>query len=157
MAMFGPETIASNLLLTIADADVYTFGVLHSSVFNLWNKTVSGRLKSDTRISAEITYNNFLWPSPSTTQHEAIEDLAQKVMRARDEYPEASLADLYDPLSMPGDLLKAHKELDKAVLLAYGLGVGATDTQILAELFTRYESLTKADQLPLLEKKKPRK
>ncbi len=157
MAIFPPSVIASDALLTIADATTYTFGMLHSSAFNAWNKTVSGRLKSDTRISAEITYNNFPWPTPTDGQREIIETAAQGVLDARKRHPGSSLADLYDPLSMPPDLLKAHKSLDKAVLAAYGLAASATDTEILAELFKRYEALTKADQLPLPEKKTTRK
>jgi len=157
MVILDPETIAMNALLTIAVATTYTFGMLHSSVFNAWNKTVSGRIKSDTRISAEITYNNFPWPEPTDAQREAIDVASQVVMDARENHPDSTLADLYDPLAMPADLLKAHKTLDKAVLSAYGLPAGATDTQILAELFKRYEALTKADQLPLLGKKTPRK
>ncbi len=157
MAMFPPTVIASNLLLTIADASTYTFGMLHSSVFNVWNKTVSGRLESRTRISAEITYNNFPWPVPSDLQREVIEASVQAVMDTRGNYPDSSLADLYDPLSMPPDLLKAHKTLDKSVLSAYGLPAPATDTEILSELFKRYEALTKVDQLPLPEKKATRK
>jgi len=78
-------------------------------------------------------------------------------MDARENYPDSSLADLYDPLSMPTDLFRAHKALDKAVLIAYGLTASATDTEILTELFERYEALTKADQLPLPEKKAARK
>jgi hypothetical protein len=157
MAIFPPSVIASDALLTIADATTYTFGMLHSSVFNVWNGTVSGRLESRFRISAEITYNNFPWPTPTDVQREAIDVASQAVMDARENYPDSTLADLYDPLSMPTDLLKAHKALDKAVLSAYGLPAGATDTEILAELFKRYEALTKADQLPLPAKKAARK
>lgn len=157
MTIFPSHIIANDLLNTVSEATPYTFGMMHSSVFNAWNKTVSGRLKSDARISAEITYNNFPWAEVTDSQRAAINVASQAVMDAREDYPDSTLADLYDPLSMPSDLLKAHKTLDKAVLSAYGLPAGATDTQILAELFKRYEALTKADQLPLPEKKTIRK
>jgi hypothetical protein len=108
MAIMQPDVIASNALLTISDATEYTFGLMHSSVFNARIKTVSGRLKSDTRISAEITYNNFPWPEPTDEQRALVSEMAQLVMDVREQFPGSSLADLYDPLSMPASLLSAH-------------------------------------------------
>lgn len=143
MALLPPEVIANNLISTIPDGSLRTFGLLMSSAFNAWNKTVSGRLKSDTRISGTITYNNFPFPETTGEQDRAIEEAAKKVLDARDEYPNSSLADLYDPTAMPADLRKAHQQLDKAVLSAYGLKASATDEDILAELFKRYEELTR--------------
>ena len=157
MAIFPPSVIASNALLTIADASTYTFGMLHSSVFNVWNATVSGRLESRFRISAEITYNNFPWPEVTESQRQAIEAASQAVMDARETHPGSTLADLYDPMLMPADLLDAHKYLDKAVLSAYGLSENTDDAEILTELFKRYEALTTLDQLPLPAKKAARK
>jgi hypothetical protein len=142
MALFPPDVIASNALLTIDNADLFTFGVLHGRPFQVWNATVSGRLKSDFRISAEITYNNYPWPEVDSAARAVVETAAQGVLAARDAHPGASLADLYGPLSMPADLTKAHQDLDKAVLTAYGLKPNATDAEVLAELFSRYEKLT---------------
>ncbi len=127
--------------------------MLTSSTFTAWVRGISGRLKSDYSISSEITYNNFPWPEVTDSQRAAIDVASQAVMDAREGYPDSTLADLYDPLSMPVDLLRAHKSLDKAVLSAYGLPTGATDTEILTELFIRYEALSRADQLPLPAKK----
>lgn len=143
MAILPPEVIVNNGVSVIADGTLRTFGLLMSKPFNVWNKTVSGRLKSDTRISGTITYNNFPFPETTAEQDQAIEGAAQKVLDARDQFPNSSLADLYDPLSMPVNLRKAHQQLDKAVVSAFGLKASATDEEILAELFKRYEELTR--------------
>lgn len=153
MALFETDVIANNLVLTISNADLYTFGMLHSSVFMTWNATVSGRLKSDYRISAEITYNTFPWPDNPANKNQ-IEAAAQTVLNARNNHPTASLADLYDPLAMPKDLVDAHKSLDGLVLAAYGLKKDAAENEILAELFKRYQQLTKDEQLNFEQKTK---
>ncbi len=155
MALMEPDVIANDALLTVTDATVYTFAILHSSVFMAWNAAVSGRLKSDYRISAEITYNNFPWPDDPANKTQ-IEAAAQAVLDARDNHPGASLADLYDPLAMPRDLVDAHQRLDREVLAAYGLKPGATESEILANLFTRYSELT-ADLFTEEKPTKPRK
>jgi hypothetical protein len=112
----------------------------------VWNAAVSGRLKSDYRISAEITYNNFPWPEPGLKTQE-VETAAQAVLEAREKYPTSTLADLYDRRSMPKQLVTSHAELDRAVLAAYGLKSTATDGEILAFLFARYAELVEADKL----------
>jgi type I restriction-modification system DNA methylase subunit len=155
MALAPPDVIANNALLTVTHATVYTFAILHSSVFMAWNAAVSGRLKSDYRISAEITYNNFPWPDEPANKTQ-IEAAAQAVLDARDNHLGASLADLYDPLAMPRDLVEAHQKLDREVLAAYGLKAGATESEILANLFTRYSELT-ADLFTGDKPKKTRK
>jgi hypothetical protein len=143
MALCEPDLIASDSLQTIPDGNLGTFGVLMSRTFNLWNKTVSGRLKSDTRISGTITYNNFPFPERSAEQDKQIEEASQQVLSAREKFPNSSLADLYDPNAMPSDLRKAHQQLDKSVLAAFGLKAAAPDEEILSDLFRRYEELTK--------------
>lgn len=148
LAFFEPDVIATDAVLTIDNADILCFGLISSRAFNVWNAAVSGRLKSDYRISAEITYNNYPWPE-NQTNHPAIEAAAQAVIDARESHPNASLADLYDPLAMPKDLADAHRTLDKQVLAAYGLASTATDNEILSELFIRYTALTTAEQLDL--------
>jgi hypothetical protein len=143
MAFLEPDVIASNLLLTISGADLTTFGMLSSRPFNCWNATVSGRLESRFRISAEVTYNNFPWPTMNDAQKAAVEAAAQAVLDARAVHTGCTLADLYDPLSMPVDLVKAHKVLDKAVLAVYGLKPAVSDADLLAALFVRYQELLK--------------
>jgi hypothetical protein len=143
MDLCSAQIIASDSLQTIPNGNLRTFGLLMARPFNLWNKAVSGRLKSDTRISGTITYNNFPFPQTTTEQDKAIEEAAQKVLSVRDEYPNSSLADLYDPTAMPANLRKAHQQLDKAVLSAFGLKVSATNVEVLSELFKRYEELTR--------------
>lgn len=155
MALISSDVIANDAVLTVSDATVYTFGMLHSSVFMAWNAAVSGRLESRFRISAEITYNNFPWPD-NPKNKDAIEAAAQVVLDVREKYPTSSLADLYDPRSMPKDLVDAHNALDRLVLSAYGLKGDATEADILANLFARYAELT-ADLLTQLPAKKVRK
>ncbi len=106
-------------------------------------------------ISAEITYNNYPWPVREAASRVAIEAAAQGVIDARTKHPDQTLADLYNPLAMPLDLLKAHEQLDRVVLAAYGLKPSATDAEVLSALFERYESLT-APMGALLNKKKGR-
>ncbi len=147
-AFFDPDVIATDALLTISGADLRTFGVMSSRVFTTWNATVSGRIKSDYRISAEVTYNNFPWPVLDDAQTAGVHQAAQAVLDARAAHPSSTLADLYDPLAMPPNLVKAHRELDKVVLGLYGLKPSATDADILAVLFERYETLTKPPATP---------
>jgi type I restriction-modification system DNA methylase subunit len=141
MSRLNADVIASNLVLTIEDETLYAFGVVQSRSFMVWMAAVSGRMKSDYRISAEITYNNFPWPEEPANKTQ-IEAAAQAVLDARNNHPGASLADLYDPLAMPRDLIEAHQKLDREFLAAYGLKAGATESEILANLFTRYSRLT---------------
>ena len=142
MEMMGTEVIATDAISLVADGSLRTFGLLMSKPFNLWNKTVSGRIKSDTRISGTITYNNFPFPQTTAAQDEDIEKAAQEVIRVREGFPKSSLADLYDATAMPSELRKAHQALDKAVLAAFGLKASATDEAVLTELFRRYEEFT---------------
>ena len=155
MALFSSNVIANNAILTVSDATLYTFGMLHSSVFMAWNAAVSGRLESRFRISAEITYNNFPWPENPKNKN-AIEAAAQAVLDVREKYPTSSLADLYDPRSMPKDLVDAHNTLDRLVHSAYGLKGEPTEADILANLFARYAELT-GDLLTKLPAKNTRK
>ena len=141
MSLFPPHVVTTNAVLNVENATLYTFGMLHSSVFMAWNAAVSGRLESRFRISAEITYNNFPWPE-SPKNRDAIEAAAKVVLDTREKYPTSSLADLYDPRSMPKDLVDAHNSLDRLVLNAYGLKNNATEADILANLFGRYAELT---------------
>lgn len=152
---FLPHTvIASNRMHTVSGGGPFTFGLLMSSAFNIWARLVSGRLESRISLSAEITYHNFPFPQASPEQRAAVERCAQAVLEARQAHPDSTLADLYDPLSMPRDLLDAHRALDRAVLTAYGLPADADNTTILGHLFRLYEQLTTADELTF-EAKRP--
>ena len=107
-----------------------------------WVNAVCGRLKSDYRYSGSIVYNNFPWPEPTEKQREAIEAAAQGVLDARAAFPDSTLADLYDPTTMPPALVKAHQALDRAVDAAYGKRKFASDAERVAFLFERYQQLT---------------
>jgi hypothetical protein len=136
-------TVASNLVFVVPEATAYHFGVLSSTMHNAWVRYTCGRMKSDYRYSAAIVYNNFPWPeSPSDKQRAAIEAAANGVLDARAQYPGASLADLYDPLTMPPALVKAHQALDRAVDAVYGRRDFKTDAERVAFLFTLYQRYT---------------
>ena len=108
-----------------------------------WMRTVCGRLKSDYRYSKDIVYNNFPWPDPTPEQKAKIEQTAQAILDARAFYPDASLADLYDELTMPPELRKAHQQNDRAVMEAYGLSVKTTtESSCVAHLMKLYQTLT---------------
>ena len=120
------NVIASNSTLVATDATLYMFGILESNVHMSWMRAVCGRLKSDYRYSPSV-YNNFPWPSPTAEQREKIEQTAHGILDARALYPDSSLADLYDPLTMPPELRRAHQQNDKAVMTAYGMPIKETD------------------------------
>lgn len=137
------EIIASNLCLIIPSAEIYHFGVLTSQMHMAWTRQVCGRLKSDYRYSNSIVYNNFPWPdAPTDKQKETIEKAAQGVLDARALFPKATLADLYDPVTMPPELAKAHQTLDKAVDAAYGKSSFKSDAERVAFLFGLYQKYT---------------
>ena len=142
MSFIGKDVICSNKLQIIPNAELFHFGVLESSVHMAWMRVVCGRLKSDYDYSKKIVYNNFPWPQPSDTQKQKIAETAQVILDARALYPESSLADLYDELTMPHELRKAHKTNDAAVLEAYGFPKDASESEIVAELFKMYQRLT---------------
>ncbi len=125
----------------MADANLLHFGILTSTIHNAWIRAVCGRLKSDFRYSVSIVYNTFLWPGP-TGKRAAIETAAQGVLDARAAHQAPSLADLYDPLTMPANLLKAHQALDAAVDAAYGYKGAKTAAARVAFLFERYQQIT---------------
>ena len=128
--------------LIIPDANLYDFGILTSNVHMAWMRVVAGRLKSDYRYSKDIVYNNFPWCNPTEEQKKKIEKTAQAILDARALYPNSSLADLYDELTMPKELRKAHQENDKAVMEAYGFDwKKMTESDCVAELMKMYEKL----------------
>ena len=131
--------IPTTQLMIIPDADLFYFGVLTSSVHIAWMKTVAGRLESSYRYSAGVVYNNFIWCQPTTEQCKKIEVTAKKILDTRKNYPDATLADLYDETLMPKDLRDTHKENDAAVLTAYNFPADFSESDIVAELFKLYE------------------
>ena len=138
------DIIVNDAVLIIPEATLFHFGILTSNVHMAWMRTVGGRLKSDYRYSKDIIYNNFPWPDATDDQKAAIEKLAQAVLDARNLFADSSLADLYDPLTMPPELLKAHRALDAAVMKLYGFTVKeTTEASCVAALMERYESLVK--------------
>lgn len=144
MAYLDGNTIPTNQVQIIPDATLYHFGILTSAMHNAWMRQVCGRLKSDYRYSAGIVYNNFIWPTGvSAKAREKIEALAQRILDARATYINgqgSSLADLYDPLAMPGDLLRAHRALDLAVDKLYRKAPFASERERVEHLFALYES-----------------
>ena len=142
MGFMPPNVIASDALLTIPSATLYHFGVLESNVHMAWMRVVCGRLKSDYRYSKDVVYNNFPWPFSLPTgegRGEAlIAQTAQAILDVRAKYPDSSLADLYDPATMPYDLLEAHRRNDRAVMQAYGFSTKMTESECVARLFEMY-------------------
>ncbi len=142
MGFMPPQVIASNLCLIIPGATRYHFGVLSSAMHMAWTRTVCGRLEVSYRYSAGIVYNNFPWPLTATDkQKQAIENAAQAVLEARGRFPRASLADLYDPLTMPALLVDAHHQLDAAVDAAYAKRKFTGDSDRVALLFELYQQI----------------
>ena len=142
MGFVSPDILCSNAVRLIPNADLYHFGVLTSNVHMAWTRTVCGRLKSDYRYSKDIVYNNFPWPDPTPEQKAKIEQTAQAILDARALYPDCSLADLYDELTMPPELRRAHQANDKAVMQAYGFwGVLNSESACVAALMKMYKDL----------------
>ena len=138
------DTICGNANLSIPNAGLYHFGVLTSNVHMAWTRVVCGYLGTSYRYSANIVYNNFPWPTPTEEQKAEIEKTAQAILDARALYPDCSLADLYDELTMPPELRKAHQANDKAVMKAYGFwGKLNTESECVAELMKMYQELVK--------------
>ena len=147
-----PDHIAGDKLYTIPNASLFDFGVVTSRMHMAWMRAVGGRLKSDYSYSNLIVYNNFPWPKdPSEKQTADIGNKAQAVLDARAQFPDSTLADLYDPLTMPPALQKAHQALDKAVDRAYRKSLFNNEAERVSFLFDLYQQYT----APLLPKKKP--
>ena len=144
MAYLGKDVICTDRIKFIPNASLFHFGILNSNVHMAWMRAVCGRLKSDYNYSKDVVYNNFPWPNPTEEQKAKIEQTAQAILDARALYPDSSLADLYDELTMPAELRKAHQDNDRAVMQAYGFDIKTmTESQCVAELFKMYQELTK--------------
>jgi hypothetical protein len=143
MGFFDKESIVGDTCLSIEHATLYHFGVLQSTMHMAWVNQVCGRLESRYRYSNEIVYNNFPWPEPPTEKLiKTVEEKAQQVLDVRASFPNSSLADLYNPLTMPPALVKAHNELDKAVDAAYSKQAFTSEAKRMEFLFELYEKYT---------------
>lgn len=142
--------LCSNKLRLVPSATLFIFGVLESNVHMAWMRCVCGRLKSDYDYSIKIVYNNFPWPTPTEQQKAKIEQTAQAILDARALYPDSSLADLYDDLTMPPELRKAHQANDRAVMDAYGFIKGTaartSESACVTELMKLYQKKVSAAQ-----------
>ena len=144
ISFLTPDIIGSNKLYMIPNANLYMFGVMISNVHMAWMRVVCGRLKSDYSYSPSV-YNNFPWPAPTPEQKARIEQTAQGILDARALYPDSSLADLYDELTMPPELRRAHQQNDRAVMAAYGFDVRTmTESSCVAALMKLYQQKTAA-------------
>ncbi len=144
LGFMGEDVIASDSTLIIPSANIYHFGILTSNVHMAWMRVVCGRLEMRYRYSKDIVYNNFPWPTPTEEQKAKIEQTAQAILDARAKYPDSSLAELYDDITMPPELRHAHQENDRAVMRAYGFTPGqTTESECVARLFEMYQALTK--------------
>lgn len=153
VGFMNPEIIASNLLFIIPEASLYTFGIISSLFHNSWMRVTCGRMKSDYRYGGDLVYNNFVWPNPTEEQTSLIESCAQTVLDVRDNHPGTSLAFLYDPETMPDDLLAAHQALDVAVEAAYGVNFNGDEEKIVAHLFKLYEEAIRRENGVVVEEK----
>lgn len=144
------EMICSNKVRFVSNATMYHFGILTSNVHMAWMRAVCGRLKSDYSYSINVVYNNFPWPTPTEQQKAKIEQTAKAILDARALYPDSSLADLYDDLTMPPELRKAHQDNDRAVMDAYGFTKGTaartSESACVAELMKLYQQKVSAAQ-----------
>lgn len=147
MGFMSPDIFCSNKVRLMPDATLYHFGILESNVHMAWMRAVCGRLKSDYDYSIKIVYNNFPWPSPTEAQKQKIEETAQGILDARALYPDSSLADLYDPLTMPPELRKAHTKNDIAVMQAYGFSTKMSEADCVAALMKMYQELVEKLEL----------
>ncbi|MBQ3220999.1 MAG: class I SAM-dependent DNA methyltransferase [Clostridia bacterium] len=142
IGFINPHIIASDSVHIIPEANLYHFGVLTSNIHMAWMRAVCGRLEMRYRYSKEIVYNNFPWCEVTEEQKAKIEGTAQAILDARALYPDCSLADLYDEVTMPPELRKAHQANDKAVMSAYGFSIKMTESECVAELMKLYQKLT---------------
>lgn len=155
MGFLPHDIIVNDSVQILPNATLYHFGILESNVHMAWMRVVCGRLKSDYRYSKDVVYNNFPWPhcvdsgTGMSAVHDTgnsiaeIEKTAQAILDTRKKYPDSSLADLYDPATMPYDLLQAHRANDRAVMHAYGFSSKMTESECMARLLDMYAEMTK--------------
>jgi hypothetical protein len=153
IGFMSSNVVSSNLVFVLPDADTWIFGILSSEMHMAWTRITCGKLKSDFRYSNKLVYNNYPWPpNPTEAQRLKVQEAARAVLDAREQFPGSTLADLYDPVSMPPKLAKAHEALDRAVDRCYRKEPFETDRQRVEYLFALYEQLA----APLVVEKKTR-
>ncbi len=144
IGFMSKDTIASDAVQIIPNAGLYHFGILTSNVHMAWMRALAGRLEMRYRYSKDIVYNNFPWPNPTKEQQAKIEKTAQAILAARAIYKDCSLADLYDDVTMPPELRKAHQLNDRAIMEAYGFwGKVKTESECVSELMKMYQKITR--------------
>lgn len=141
MGYMDETVLCSDKVRIMPDGSLYHFGILESNVHMAWTRAICGRLKSDYSYTVNHVYNNFPWPNPTEEQRDKIEQTAQGILDARKLYPDSSLADLYDPLTMPQELRKAHTANDRAVMSVYGFSTKMSEADCVAELMKMYQRL----------------
>lgn len=141
IGFMSPDVWCADSVHMVLNATIYDLGILESNVHMSWVRAFAGRLKSDYRYSKDVVYNNFPWPHPTKEQKEKIEKTAQMILDARAKYPNSSLADLYDELTMPKELRTAHQLNDKAVMEAYNFGIRTTESECVSKLMEMYQDL----------------
>ena len=147
-AKYVPKgTIVTHNIMLIPNASKFTFGIIDSKIHMFWAKRFAGRLGNGISYSNGTVYNTFPWPNPTKKQKEEIEKTAKMILDARKLYPNCTLAQLYDPLTMPPELRKAHKLNDEAVLKAYGFSKNITEEECVAKLMEMYKELVEKDSL----------
>lgn len=142
MGYMDETVLCSDKVRIMTEGTLYHFGVLESNIHMAWMRAICGRLKSDYSYTVNHVYNNFPWPSSTDEQKEKIKKTAQAILDARALYPNSSLADIYDPLTMPPELLKAHNANNRAVMDAYGFSTKISEADCVAELMKMYQKLT---------------
>jgi hypothetical protein len=142
VAVMEPNIIANNKIGIIAQEDFFTFAILSSRIFTVWNKSISGRLESRYNISITTTYNNFPFPRATDSQRSAVVESGKRLLKLRGEFKDVKLADLYDPISMPPSLKNAHLLNDELILNAYSLSAKSSENEILSKLFSMYQEET---------------
>jgi hypothetical protein len=158
IAILPKDIIAGDKVYTISNGGLFEFGILMSTMHMAWMRTTCGRMKSDYSYSSSIVYNNFPWPlAINDKQKQTIENTAQAVLDARAKHPNSSLATLYDPITMPPELVKAHQKLDAAVDAAYSKRKFSGDADRVAFLFELYQQIASPLESKKLAKKKPAK
>ena len=157
MEVINADVIAGSKLFLIPDISLYHFGVLTSNVHMAWMRTVCGRLKSDYSYASNVVYNTFPWPESTAQQRQKIEQTAKTILDARLLYPDSSLADLYNPLTMPVELRRAHIANDKAVMAAYGFSTKMSEADCVAELMKLYQKMILEEKMKKSVKKSKKK
>ena len=147
MGYMDERVLCSDKVRLMPEGTLYHVGILESNVHMAWMRVVCARLKSDYSYTVNNVYNNFPWPKVTDEQRERIAQTAQAILDARALYPDSSLADLYDPVTMPPELLKAHRDNDRAVMAAYNFPTTMQENEIVARLFTLYSDLIQQQQI----------